>query len=151
MNYKHNNSEMRSEKEKEKQGVAYNVRHSLVEKRVVGKVLMEKEMQAIESSKKTLLEKPAVARVKIEKIISDKGRDKFYGPNLPVIWGEDLIGNTQKKGSRLGVGTGTGVGNRGSRGNRGDGDGDSGSDEEEEDSSIEDVSKCHFWISLFGF
>ena len=142
---------MRSEKEKAKQGVAYDVRHSLVEKRVVGKVLMEKEMQAIESSKKTLLEKPAVARVKIEKIISDKGRDKFYGPNLPVIWGEDLIVNTQKKGSRLGVGTGTGVGNRGHGGNRGNrgnrgngGDGDSGSDEEEEDSSIEDVSKRYY-------
>ena len=121
---------MRSEKEKEKQGVAYNVSHSLVDKKVVGKVLMEKEMRAIESSKKTLLEKPDVARVKIEKMISEKGREKFYGPNLPVMWGEDLMVNTDKKGPGVRLGK------------RGHGDGDSGVDREDdgEDSPIEDVS-----------
>ena len=67
------------------------MRHSLVEKKLIGKVLMDKEMLAIKSANKMLASKPEVAKVKNEMRNLDRGRDKFYGPNLPVAWGNDVL------------------------------------------------------------
>ena len=70
---------------------AYDVNHSLVERRIITKVGMAKEVQFQESVRSKLLEKPAVARACAEKLLAEKGRDKFYGPNLPVAWGDELM------------------------------------------------------------
>ena len=104
----------------------YNVNHSLVEKRIKATVGMAKEMEVQNSIRSKLLEKPAVARVHAEKVLAEKGRDKFYGPNLPVAWGDDLLPDRkeilEKQGKRKGK-----VVN------------DDDSDDDSEDSPTEDV------------
>lgn len=75
----------------------YEVSHSLVEKRVQGSVLMEQQMQAIASTKKSMIGKPSVMRVITNRIIQEKDRDQFYGPNLPVAWGNDVVPPKMKK------------------------------------------------------
>jgi hypothetical protein len=82
-------------------GTAYEVSHSLVEKRVQGKVLMDREMQALASTRKSMAGKPGVLRVMTEREAQERDRDQFYGPNLPVAWGEDLVPPKCKKGSVL--------------------------------------------------
>lgn len=78
-------------------GTPYEVSHSLVEKRVQGSVLMEQQMQAIASTKKSMIGKPSVMRVITNRIIQENDRDQFYGPNLPVAWGNDLVPPRNKK------------------------------------------------------
>ena len=82
-------------------GTTYEVSHSLVDKRVQGKVLMDREMQALASTRKSKAEKPGVLRVMTEREAQERDRDQFYGPNLPVAWGEDLVPQKGKKGSAL--------------------------------------------------
>jgi hypothetical protein len=50
---------------------------------------MTQEMKAKKSIQNVLIEKPNVARVYAQKSMEEKNRDKFYGPNLQVIWGEN--------------------------------------------------------------
>ena len=67
---------------------------------------MDKEMLAIKSANKVLANKPEVAKVKNEMRNLNRGRDKFYGPNLPVAWGNDILpkgGNGGKGVLDLGV------------------------------------------------
>ena len=75
----------------------YNVNHILVEKRIKATVRMAKEMEVQNSIRSKLLEKPAVARVKAEKVLAEKGRDKFYGPNLLVAWGDELLPHRKER------------------------------------------------------
>ena len=82
-------------------GTTYEVSHSLVDKRVQGKVLMDREMQALASTRKSKAEKPGVLRVMTEREAQERDRDQFYGPNLPVAWGEDLVPPKGNKGSVL--------------------------------------------------
>jgi hypothetical protein len=82
-------------------GTTYDVSHSLVEKRVQGKVLMDREMQALASTRKSMAGKPGVLRIMTEREAQERDRDQFYGPNLPVAWGEDLVPPKGKKGSVL--------------------------------------------------
>jgi hypothetical protein len=82
-------------------GTNYDVSHSLVEKRVQGKVLMDREMQALASTRKSMAGKPGVLRVMTEREAQERDRVQFYGPNLPVAWGEDLVPPKGKKGSVL--------------------------------------------------
>lgn len=97
-------------------GTPYKVSHNLVEKRVQGSVLMEQQMQAIASTRKGMIGKPSVMRVITNRILQEKDRDQFYGPNLPVAWGNDLVPPRDKK------------------------DDD---DDDAEDSPTEDVSQCN--------
>lgn len=76
----------------EGKGGVYNVNHSLVEKRLQSRVGMTQEMVTKKAIKNILIEKPSIARIYAEKIMEGKNREKYYGPNLPVIWGEDSFG-----------------------------------------------------------
>lgn len=82
-------------------GTTYEVSHSLVEKRVQGKVLMDREMHALASTRKSMAGKPGVLRVMTEREAQERDREQFYGPNLPVAWGVDAVPPMGKKGSLL--------------------------------------------------
>jgi hypothetical protein len=111
-------------------GTTYEVSHSLVEKRVQGKVLMDREMQALASTRKSMAGKPGVLRIMTEREAQQRDRDQFYGPNLPVAWGEDLVPPKNKKGSVLL---------------------DFNDDDDAEDSPTEDVSHdCHSDSNYFN-
>ena len=101
----------------------YEVSHNLVEKRVQGSVLMEQQMQAIASTKKSMIDKPSVMRVITNRMIQEKDRDQFYGPNLPVAWGNDLVPPRMKKLAGI-----SDLENE---------------DDDAEDSPTEDVSQCN--------
>ena len=93
------NRARQSEREKMNKGTAYEVSHSLVEKRLQGRVLMEQQMQAYHSSRKSMAGKPGVLAVMTKREAQDRDRDRFYGPNLPVAWVEDSVPRRAKKGS----------------------------------------------------
>jgi len=76
------------EREEEEQRRVYSPKRQLVEPRSKAPAGMERQAASLAATKRRLDSKPGVAAVMLDKQEAERARDKFYGPQLQVPWGQ---------------------------------------------------------------